>query len=251
MSLGARRAVEEFERTRARILEAAPFDGFQVGLVRPDERVVAVAQPHGMGDGVEEPRHGAQIAARRGQLVAGAQEFCVVALHVAQAKDGASAAGASFRLHIAARERAGGEVEGFAAALEVFERAFEGRRIARRHPGPEGEHAFHGGAVARDRRVALEARLAAAGGPDHQQLPLGAHQESHAILGAAQAFEFGKQPPFARDGAAPLPAVECRRGGGDAEKPQHERKGCGAVQIEGVEGVQERAGLEGGAQGRW
>ena len=101
--LAGRRA-EQLEGAADRIVEILGLDGAQIGLVGPEQLVVRVADPEGIGDIVEQHRHRAQVAARGGKLRLRLQQLRPVAGHVPQAQDRAPADGAALHVDEAVAE---------------------------------------------------------------------------------------------------------------------------------------------------
>ena len=94
------------------------------------------------------------------------------------------------RLPSAAR----GQAKGLAPLLELLEGALHGSGIGGTKPGAEGQRPLGRGVLADDGGIALEARLAVASVPAHEQLPLRAHEQGGEVVGAAQGRELVAQP---------------------------------------------------------
>ena len=84
VGLFAGRAVEQLDGASRRVGNVRRLDGAQIGLVGPDQRVVPVANPERMSNGIEQARHGAQVAARSGKFRAAKEQIGAIDGHVPQ-----------------------------------------------------------------------------------------------------------------------------------------------------------------------
>ena len=194
-----------------------------------------------MGDRVEQRRHGAQIAAGRGAArrgaAAGRARSPVTSRRRRMARPPIVRPSASTKPAPAARAVRRKPRRAAAAARARLPRRPHRRARARsRRRAPR----FAGGALARDRRIALEARLAVAAEPADEELALRADEQVGAIVRAAQ----GAPAPAAaraRPAAAPPLAQEHQgRGGREGDEAHEEAERGGVVEVEA------RAGNPGG-----
>ena len=102
-------------------------------------------------------------------------------------------------------------------------------------PGAEGKRPLGRGALADDGGIALEARLAVASVPAHEQLPLGAHQQGGEVVGAAQGREFVAEPALGSPGAPALAHQQQGGGGREGDQAHEQAEIDGVVQIEAAQ----------------
>ena len=174
--------------------------------VRPGERAVRVAQPDRLRDGVEQAGMARRSSRAVGEFARSSHQLAPVAGHVAQAQDGAAADGAALASMKRWRWLRSVRRKPSPRSLQGLERALERGGVRGREPGAEGERPA--AAVAPSPTIggiALEARLAVAAAPAHDELPLGADQQLGAVVGAAQASRSRRRG--ARSRAAPAGAL--------------------------------------------
>ena len=185
-----------------------------------------------------------------GQLGLRLQQLGPVAGDVAQAQDRAAADGAALHVDEAvARAQRAVRRKASPRSLSCSRALSTAAASAGREPGAEGQRPLGRGALADDGGIALEARLAVAAVPAHEQLALGAHEQGGEVVRAAQGRELVPQ------GGAPARPTRRRSrsssragGGREGDEAHEEAERDGVVQVEAVQEAEEIRGCLGEGQ---
>jgi hypothetical protein len=118
-----------------------------------------------------------------------------------------------------------------------------------RSQAPKASARWAGGALAHDGGIALEARLALAAVPAHQELALRAHEKGRQIVRALQGGQLPPQAPLDAGGAPLLAQQHHGGGGGEGHEAHEEAERGGVVKIELAQEIQDACGPSGQGQG--
>ena len=136
------------------------LNGTGIGAVDPDQSACGIAQPAGIGQGIQQGALYTQFAQGPRMTVTQAGQLQPVAGDIADAQNGPPGNRTALGLKMAAMYRLQGHPEPFAAAAQTIHRIFHLLRLIRREPGAKSKNAARNRHFTDQRNIALDIRLA-------------------------------------------------------------------------------------------
>ena len=220
----ARPAVEQFEAARHGVPRAFGVHRLGVGRIDPVERLIGTARPDRMVAQIEQAAQGFEPRRLRAMNLAQAHQFEAVAGNVAHPHDHPAADRPALGFEMAAVVADEILVEGLAPFAQMRDIGLQRLGLIGRQPGAEAEHAARRRRIDRQTHVALDLRLAARAGPDHDELGFRGEKGAGALDLLAQLLDFRGKLRLAPRPAPPPGEMEQSGDGGEKHQPRPERQ---------------------------